>query len=104
MRLLLIAAALALTPPAIAQMVQATPERPAEVAPAATASFDLRDGWCQKYAAWFVARLPAEGAAPSDVRATQRIENEMNSCKPDPQEYERQTTAELESITETEAG
>lgn len=70
-------------------------QRPAEAAPAATASFEQRESWCQKYASWFVQRSPTVGATPADVRPTQRVENEINYCKLDPREYERETLAEL---------
>lgn len=70
-------------------------ERPAAPAPAATAPFDQRESWCMDYTAWFVARVPEETSRPSDVRPTQRVENEMNYCKLDPREYERETLAEL---------
>lgn len=70
-------------------------ERPQLPAPAADAPFDARAAWCETYAAWFVARAPEEGPNPGDVRPTQRMENEINYCKLDPREYERQTLAEL---------
>jgi hypothetical protein len=70
-------------------------------APEATAPFETREGWCQSYAAWYVSRVPATPTNPSaDVRGTQRIENEINYCKLDPKEYERQTLAELAQATE----
>ena len=71
------------------------PQRPALPAPAASASFEARETWCEQYAAWLVAQTPQQGPLPADVRPTQRFEVEFNSCKPDPREYERQTLAEL---------
>jgi hypothetical protein len=76
-----------------------TQQRPVEATPAATASFEQRESWCQKYAAWFVAQTPVEGARPTDQRPTQRVETEINSCKLDPRQYERETLAELERAT-----
>lgn len=70
-------------------------ERPQLPAPTAEAPFDTRASWCEAYAAWFVARVPEETPRPNDVRPTQRMENEINYCKLDPREYERQTLAEL---------
>jgi hypothetical protein len=83
-----------------AAIAQAPPSRPALPAPEAAAPFEAREDWCQKYAAWFVARVPSTRTNPSaDVRSTQRIENEINYCKLDPKEYERQTLAELAEAT-----
>lgn len=83
-----------------AAIAQTEPTRPALPAPQATASFDQREAWCQKYAAWYVDRVPESRTNPSaDVRGTQRMENEINYCKLDPQEYERQTLAELAQTT-----
>lgn len=79
---------------------QIPPSRPAMPAPEATASFEARETWCQGYAAWYVFRVPSTLTNPSaDVRGTQRIENEINYCKLDPREYERQTLAELAQET-----
>jgi hypothetical protein len=79
---------------------QVPPSRPALPAPEATAPFEAREDWCQKYAAWYVSNAPATRTNPSaDVRSTQRIENEINYCKLDPKEYERQTLAELAQET-----
>ena len=43
-------------------------------------------------------------SAPSDVRDTQRIEVEINSCKLDPQDYERDTRAEADLAVATAHG
>lgn len=97
MRVLLLAAALALiTPLAIAQQIT---ERPSAPAPTASAPFEQREVWCQKYAAWFVERSPSETPTPADVRASHRLEIELQSCKLDPREYERQTLAELARLS-----
>jgi hypothetical protein len=83
-----------------AAIAQAPPSRPALPPPEATAPFEAREDWCQKYAAWYVSRAPSTLTNPSaDVRGTQRIENEINYCKLDPKEYERQTLAELAQQT-----
>lgn len=79
-------------PPALAQTAIERPETPA---PEAAAPFEMREDLCQAYAAWFIERQPALGAAPVDVAPTHRFEVEFNSCKLDPREYERQTLAEL---------
>lgn len=98
MRTLIIAVLLFASAPVA--LAQPRPERPATPAPAATASFDERESWCQKYAAWFVARVPERGPRPVDVRPTQRLENELTYCKLDPQQYERETRAELARTVE----
>lgn len=83
-----------------AAVAQVPPTRPALPAPEATAAFEARESWCQKYAAWYVDRVPETRTNPSaDIRGTQRIENEINYCKLDPKEYERQTLAELAETT-----
>jgi len=92
-RTFLIAAALLLAAPQA--FAQAEAERPATPAPQATASFEAREDWCAKYAQWYVARTPAANVAPSDVAPTHRFEVEFNSCKLDPQSYERDTLAEV---------
>lgn len=83
-----------------AALAQTPATRPENPAPQATAPFEQREDWCQKYAAWYVARSPEQATqAPDATRPTQRIENEINYCKLDPREYERQTLAELASAT-----
>jgi hypothetical protein len=76
---------------------QTAPQRPETTPPAATAAFELREQWCQRYAEWYVSRLPAQPALPADVRPTHLIEVELNYCILDPQQYERQTLAELQN-------
>jgi hypothetical protein len=78
---------------AFAQQIEA--KRPEAPAPAATAAFETREAWCQEYTAWFVGETPAARPAPADVRPNHRLEVEFNSCKLDPQGYERDTLAEL---------
>lgn len=68
--------------------------------PASTAAFDKREAWCLDYTEWFIAQLPAEEPPPADARPTQRFESEFNSCKLDPQEYERLTRTEVYTATE----
>lgn len=93
---------LASAPAAFAQEVVAPP---AEPAPEATAPIETRSDWCDQYASWFVAITPAtRGAAPADVRASQRLEVEMNSCKIDPRQYERETRAEADRAVEVAQG
>lgn len=103
MRTHIIAAFLfACAPAALAQEVIAPP---ANEAPAATAPVEQRANWCDKYATWLVAMTPApRGAAPADVRASQHLEVEMNSCKIDPQQYERETRAEADHAVEVAQG
>jgi len=94
---------LASAPAALAQDVIAPP---AEEAPAATAPIEERANWCDKYATWFVA-ITSDGTtapAPSDVRQSQHLEVEMNSCKINPQLYERETRAEADAAVETAQG
>lgn len=78
-----------------AALAQVDDKRPAEPAPIAAAPFEAREAWCQDYVAWFVGETPVARPAPADVRPTHRLEVELNSCKLDPREYERQTLAEL---------
>jgi hypothetical protein len=81
-------------------VAQVPASRPAVAGPEASAAFEQRESWCQRYVAWYVSRAPSTLTNPSaDVRSTQRIENEINYCKLDPKEYERQTLAELAQST-----
>lgn len=90
---------------ASAQDVISPPEQPA---PAATVPFEERAQWCDSYATWLVAitdvSAATQRAAPADVRASQRIEVEINSCKLDPQDYERDTRAEADLALQTAQG
>lgn len=87
---------------AAAQEVVAPPAAPA---PAASAPFAERAQWCDAYATWLLALTSAsQDAALADVRETQRIEVEINACKLDPQDYERQTRAEADLAIETAQG
>jgi len=102
MRTHLIAAVLsAAAPAALAQEVIAPPVRPA---PTAVAPIDDRAEWCEEYARWLVAMTPSTTPLPADVRPTQRLEVEFNSCKLDPQEYERDTRAEADRAVEIASG
>jgi hypothetical protein len=92
---------------AAAQEVVAPPAAPAPAAPApaATAPFDERAQWCDAYASWLVAMTDSiQHSAPADVRPTQRIEVEINACKLDPQDYERDTRAEADLAVQTAQG
>lgn len=87
---------------AAAQEVVAPPAAPA---PAATAPFDERAQWCDAYASWLVAMTESvQRSAPADVRPTHRIEVEINACKLDPQDYERDTRAEADLAVQTAQG
>ncbi|MEZ5961505.1 MAG: hypothetical protein R3C30_13940 [Hyphomonadaceae bacterium] len=89
-------------PGAFAQQVIAPP---AEAAPAATSPIEERTEWCDAYATWLIAMTPApRGAAPADVRQSQHLEVELNACKIDPQQYERQTRAEADYAVEVAQG
>jgi len=96
MRALILAGVIAISSAAFAQPL---PERPDTAAPNAAAPVELRQAWCQQYAAWFVSHTPEAQTAP-DARATHRFEVELNSCTLDPQAYERQTLAEVTRTTE----
>lgn len=78
---------------AIAQTQQQ--QRPIEAAPTATAPIEERDDWCRRYAAHVAEQASHPTARPSDVRPTHLVETEINYCKMDPQEYQRETVAEL---------
>ncbi len=88
---------------AAAQEVVAPPATPA---PAATAPLDQRAAWCDQYATWLIEMSDATSSAavPADVRPTQRLEVELNACKLDPQDYERDTRAEADLAVETAQG
>lgn len=89
---------------AAAQDVVAPPATPA---PTANAPLDERAAWCDQYATWLVEMTDATSqaaAAPADVRPTQRLEVELNACKLDPQDYERDTRAEADLTVETTQG
>lgn len=85
-----------------AQEVVAPPSQPA---PAAVAPLDERAVWCDAYATWLVEMAPAiTSPAPPDVRDTHQLEVELNSCKIDPQRYERETRAEADEAVERAHG
>jgi len=92
---------LAAAPVALAQEPLAPPEKEA---PGANAPIEERVDWCEAYATWLVAMMPAEKPAPGDVRATHRLEVELNSCTIDPQGYERETRLEAQRAIETATG
>jgi hypothetical protein len=81
-----------------AALGQANAQRPANPAPAATAAFEIREAWCLKYSQWFVMQAPSREPVPAGARPTQRLENELTYCKLDPQQYERETLAELHTL------
>ncbi len=100
----LVAAAflLAFTPVAFAQDVAAPPSQPA---PSATAPIEERAEWCDRYASWLIALTPdSKRPGPVDVRDNRRFEVELNYCKLDPREYERQTRTEADRAVETASG
>ena len=86
---------------AVAPMVAAAAviDPPMQSPPAASAPFEQRDEWCQTYAAWFVSSIPDNEPMPADVRPTHRLEVEVQFCRPDPIEYKRLTSAELDGTT-----
>ncbi len=102
MRTHIIAAFLLLSAP-IAAVAQEVVAPPVEPAPAATAPFEDRAEWCDSYASWLVAMTPIT-PAPADVRATRHQEVELNACKIDPQQYERDTRAEADAASEVASG
>lgn len=69
--------------------------RPTSSPPSADAPYDVRAQWSSDYVAWFIAQVPQDGALPQDVRDTHLFEIEFETCVADPQNYERQTLAEL---------
>lgn len=72
--------------------------RPTDPAPPATAPYEKRAAWSERYVSWFLAQTPRPvGAMPPDVDATHRYEVEFNSCVLDPQDYERDTRIEVEA-------
>jgi hypothetical protein len=77
---------------------------PAEPAPTATAPVEERADWCDAYASWLVAMTPRSHGSPADVRQSQHLEVELNACKIDPQQYERETRAEADAVVEIAQG
>jgi hypothetical protein len=65
-------------------------QRPTAPPPTASAQFDVREAWCEQYVDWLLSHEP-KPALPTDVRPTHLFEIEFNSCKPNPQQYERET-------------
>lgn len=101
MRMHIVAAFLfASTPAAFAQEVLAPP---AEPAPAATAPVEERANWCDTYASWLVAMTPEQRSA-AEAENAQHLQVELNACKIDPQQYERETRAEADAAVETAQG
>ncbi len=99
MRTLIVAAfTLASSQVASAQEVIAPP---VETAPAATAPVEERTTWCDAYATWLIA---IEGFDASDAQQSQHLQVELNSCRIDPQQYERETRAEAGAAVETAQG
>lgn len=93
MRTPIFVAAVLAAPAALAQ--EPAPTKPLTPPPAASASFEQREMWCNEYAAWFVAGTPGSTApAPADVRPSHEFEVEFSSCKIDPQQYEHDTREE----------
>jgi hypothetical protein len=91
----LVSATLLIASASTAALAQSDDKRPATPAPMAAAPFEAREAWCQDYVVWFIGETPAARPAPADMRPTHRLEVELNSCKLDPQEYERETLAEI---------
>lgn len=79
-----------------AALAQPAPQPAAQTnaAPTSTAPIASRMTWCGSYVDEVVSQAPSQGALPSDVRPTHRVEVELNSCTLDPQTYEQQTAAE----------
>jgi hypothetical protein len=75
-------------------LLETPPQALPDGAPAVSAPFSVREAWCQKYAFWVVSQLYDGVRTSAEARPTQQFENEFNSCKLDPEEYERQTRAE----------
>src|SRR5690349_18099267 len=96
--LLLFASAALLAATSVGAVATPQAQRPATPAPAASAAYDQRERWCEQYVAWLVANSPRP-PLPSDVRPTHVFEVEFNSCKPNPQDYERETRQQAAQIT-----
>lgn len=77
---------------------------PTAAAPTASAPIEERANWCDEYASWLIAMTPRTQAAPTDVRQSQHLEVELNACKIDPQQYERETRAEADAAVEIAQG
>lgn len=86
---------------AVAQETVIAP--PASAAPSAAAPIEERADWCEAYATWLIAMTESDVPA-ADVRATHRLEVELNSCTIDPQGYERETRREAQRAVETANG
>lgn len=88
-------------PVALAQEVIAPPVEPA---PTAAAPLDERAAWCDAYATWLVEMSAEARGAPADVSDAQHLQVELNSCKLDPQDYERETRAEADHAVQVAQG
>lgn len=75
------------------------PHRPIDPAPPRTAPYETRAAWTELYVAWYLAHTPLISSLPADVDRMHAYEVEFNSCVLDPQEYERDTSEELQSRT-----
>lgn len=100
MRAQIFAAFLAFSAPAAVAQTD-TPQRPTTPAPAESASVEARQDWCAAYVAWFVSRMPEQRNLPQDAREGHLTEVEYQFCVLDPQDYQRQSLAELERVNET---
>jgi hypothetical protein len=69
--------------------------RPTDPAPSASAPYEERADWAERYVAWYLALTPRLADTPSDVDATHLYEIEFNSAVLDPREYERDTQVEV---------
>jgi hypothetical protein len=99
MRTLIVAAsALAVGQVATAQEVVAPPAQPA---PTASAPVDERTQWCDTYATWLIAM---DVATASEADESQHLRVELNACRIDPQQYERETRADADAAIEIAQG
>lgn len=69
--------------------------RPSDSAPPASAPYEERADWSERYVAWFLAQTPSLRNLPPDVDDTHRYQVEFNSCVRNPRAYERHTQEEL---------
>ncbi len=101
MRMFIVAAiSLASSHVPLAQEVVSPPVTPA---PSASAPLNERTTWCDQYATWLVAMTPTPNAS-TDSQQAQHLQVELNACKIDPQDYERQTRAEADYAVEVASG
>jgi hypothetical protein len=72
-----------------------------QMPPAATASYEDRAAWAERYVAWYLGQTPQARSGAADVAPTHAYQVEFNSAVLDPPEYYRDTQQELNQRAQT---